>query len=117
MRKGLYFIAFAVLFVMISAAVQKPAAPEFVEGELLVKFSQGITSQAAVTAFADVGVEAKKFVPQLSVYQAVIKTGKSVEEAIAEFEKMPNVVYAEPNYIYTIDVVPNDPRFSELWGM
>jgi subtilisin family serine protease len=117
MRKGLYFIAFAVLFVMISAAVQKPATPEFVEGELLVKFSQGINSQAVVTAFADVGVEAKKFVPQLSVYQAVIKTGKSVEEAIADFEKMPNVAYAEPNYIYTIDVVPNDPRFSELWGM
>ena len=99
MRKGLYFIGFAVMFVMISAAVQKPAAPEFVEGELLVKFSQGISSQAVVTAFADAGVEAKKFVPQLGVYHAVIKTEKTVEEAIAAFEQMPNVAYAEPNYI------------------
>ncbi len=117
MRKGLYLIAFAVLFVMISAAVQKPTAPEFVEGELLVKFSQGINSQAVTTAFAQVGVEAIKFVPQIEVYHAVIKTGKSVEEAVAELKSLPNVEYAEPNYIYTINVMPNDPRLSELWGM
>lgn len=117
MRKGLYLIAFAVLFVMLSAAVQKPTAPEFVKNEVLVKFSQGINSQAVVSAFADVGVEAKKFVPQLGVYNAVIKTQKSVEDVIKEFEQMPNVEYAEPNYIYTIDNTPNDPRFSELWGM
>ncbi len=117
MRKGLYLIAFAVLFIAISAAVRKPAAPEFVEGELLVKFAQGINSQAVNSAMVRVGVEPLGFVPQIGVYHAVIKTDKSVEDAVKEFEQMPNVVYAEPNYIYTINVTPNDPRFSELWGM
>jgi len=43
--------------------------------------------------------------------------GMTTEQAIASLKKNPNVEYAEPNYEIHIDVVPNDPRFPELYGM
>ncbi|GAA5346316.1 S8 family peptidase [Planifilum fimeticola] len=43
--------------------------------------------------------------------------GKSVEEAIKEYEKSPDVEYAEPNYIFTTQWTPNDSLFPDLqWG-
>ena len=30
---------------------------------------------------------------------------------------MPRSIYVEPDYLYQINAVPNDPRFNELWGM
>jgi len=43
--------------------------------------------------------------------------GMTTEQAIAALKKNPNVEYAEPNYEIHIDVIPNDTRFSELYGM
>ena len=43
--------------------------------------------------------------------------GESVRAAAAEFEADPEVLYAEPNFYYELDAVPNDPRFPELWGL
>jgi len=36
---------------------------------------------------------------------------------IAKFAKNPRIEYVEPNYEWTIDAVPNDPRFPELYAM
>ncbi|MEW6210824.1 MAG: S8 family peptidase [Acidobacteriota bacterium] len=42
----------------------------------------------------------------------------SVEEAIAEAQRDPRVEYAEPNYYcYTADTMPDDPMFSQMWGL
>ncbi len=43
----------------------------------------------------------------------------SVDEAIAEYRKDPDVLYAEPNYVYHISAVtPNDPYYTNyLWGL
>ncbi|MDP9067817.1 MAG: S8 family serine peptidase [Actinomycetota bacterium] len=39
-------------------------------------------------------------------------------EAIAALEADPNVVYAEPNYLYrSTSVIPNDPKYSSLWAL
>jgi len=42
---------------------------------------------------------------------------EGVFEAIELLKENPNVEYAEPNHIYTIDKTPNDPSYSSLWGM
>ena len=40
-----------------------------------------------------------------------------VPSAAGEFSRNPNVQFAEPNYLYHIEAVPNDPLYSQLWGM
>ena len=40
-----------------------------------------------------------------------------VVRAVERLKMDPSVLYAEPNYIVKLNVVPNDPRFNELWGL
>jgi len=42
---------------------------------------------------------------------------KSTEELIRQLMQNPHVLYAEPNYIITIDKTPNDPSYGSLWGL
>lgn len=46
-----------------------------------------------------------------------LPAGLSVEAAIAKYEAMPGVAYAQPNYIKRPAATPNDPDFAELWGL
>lgn len=39
------------------------------------------------------------------------------KEALEKLNKHPAVLYAEPDYILKANVIPNDTRFDELWGM
>jgi thermitase len=42
----------------------------------------------------------------------------TVQKAIAELQKQPGVIYAEPNYYVTAqDVIPNDPAFPNQYGL
>ncbi len=43
--------------------------------------------------------------------------GVSVGEAVTELTQDPAVDFAEPNYLYHQDSVPNDPFFGQLWGL
>ena len=46
-----------------------------------------------------------------------LSQGVTVAEAAAALEDDPDVLYAEPNYIRKLDVLPNDPNFSQLWAL
>ena len=41
----------------------------------------------------------------------------TVAQAVKTFQNDPDVEYAEPNYYYNLDVIPNDTHFGLLWGM
>lgn len=41
----------------------------------------------------------------------------TVAQAVKTFLNDPDVEYAEPNYFYNLDVIPNDTHFDLLWGM
>ena len=44
-------------------------------------------------------------------------SGQDIKNVAAEFKNDPAVEYAEPNYIFQICVVPNDPYYYEQWGL
>ena len=49
-----------------------------------------------------------------------VGAGRSVEETLRALKDDPAVEYAEPNWIYTTEVVSNDPYYlteGRLWGM
>lgn len=43
--------------------------------------------------------------------------GKTIPEICRELEKLPEVIYAEPNYILEADVIPNDPDYCLMWAL
>ncbi|MBE0427186.1 MAG: type II secretion system secretin GspD [Nitrospirae bacterium] len=75
---------------------------QYVEGELLVKFKDGITDDRALTVISEKGASVIKFVENINVYHIRLRKGQPVEDAVKEFSEMPEVQYAEPNYIRKI---------------
>ncbi|MEZ5305888.1 MAG: S8 family serine peptidase [Pyrinomonadaceae bacterium] len=49
----------------------------------------------------------------------VVKLGnkQSVEDSVTALSAEPSIAAAQPNFFYYLDEVPDDTRYSELWGM
>ncbi|MHC4315540.1 MAG: S8 family serine peptidase [Planctomycetota bacterium] len=59
-------------------------------------------------------------VPNLDrIYKLRIKLeqGESLQEAVAAYNRHPDVEYAELNYIVSINVTPNDPLYPLQWSL
>ncbi len=81
--------------------------------EILVKYR---SSSKAAQARARVNAKLVERLPGPAL--EVLKPAGSLEAAIAALEADPNVVYAEPNYLYkAASVIPNDPNYKMLWAM
>ena len=99
-----------------TSAVQR-GEREWAPGELIVRFRPGVGAarRAAVRADGDARLRQSLPLPGLELLR--LAPGESVRAAAAEFEADSTVLYAEPNFYYELDAVPNDPRFPELWGL
>lgn len=62
------------------------------------------------------GAKAKKKDLEL-LYKVEFQEDKNIKELIKDYKKDPNVEYAQPNYRYKSEVIPNDPSYGSLWGM
>ncbi len=123
--KSLKLFVVSLLFVLLTfhhafGVNQNPgnhADVKYVEGELLVKFNPGVPGAEKRNAHARAGASIIKEFPSLGIYHVAIAKGQSVEEAVSLYSRNPNIAYAEPNYIVSADMFPNDPDLSQLWGL
>lgn len=51
------------------------------------------------------------------VYRLKFRSDINPEVVAREYEKLAEVEYAEPNYLYTVSLVPNDPLFSQQYAL
>ena len=93
------------------------AAPEYVPGEVIVRFRAGTTTAARSSTLASANGRVVQSLGLPGATLVRLADGVSVESAVAELESDPDVVYAEPNYIYKLSTVPNDPDFDLTWGL
>lgn len=108
-----YRMSFAVLTAA-TVAVSTVHAAEYVPGEVLIVPDEGFSA----SALSAMGMFVEKEKRGESRYARVkLKADKGVEAAVAELSSTPGVKYAQPNYIYHATALPNDPDFSELWGL
>lgn len=101
---------------------KEPISYEYVKDELLVRFKQETPRSVINQVNAAIGAQVLQefqIVPNLQ--RVKLPASLSVPEAIARYKAHPNVLYAEPNYIHKktqqAQLTPDDPRFSELWGL
>jgi subtilisin family serine protease len=90
---------------------------EFVPGELIVRFRPGISAAARTTVIRDEGGRLGQPLPLPGTVLVRLSPGESPAAEADAFEQHGEVVYAEPNRIYHVSAAPNDPRFSDLWGL
>jgi serine protease len=86
--------------------------------EILVRFKSGTASVRAAAVHARLAAQVVHEYRVPSDLQLVrVPQSTTVEQAIAQYRRDPDVLYAEPNYVYELETVPNDPSFGQLWGM
>ena len=86
---------------------------------ILVKFKNNVSRNSRLNSLSTAGSrEMARFriVPGLT--HAQVLSGQTMEQTLQTLRANPNVEYAEPNYMVTIqDTVPDDPQFGSLYGL
>jgi subtilisin family serine protease len=93
------------------------AGPEYVPGELIVRFRPGLAAPARASILRDEGARLGEDLLLPGAVLVKLAAGESVTAATEAFERYPDVLYAEPNRLHELSAIPNDPRFGELWGL
>jgi subtilisin family serine protease len=88
------------------------------EGELLVKFRDGVAVASSVKTHQGLGSALhRRYVVVPNLDHVRLSAGVSVRDAVIKYMADPNVEYAEPNYIKRASAIPNDPHFNLQWGL
>ena len=88
----------------------------WVPGEVLVQFEDDVARSEQASVVAD-GAKVTERFPEVDANLVELPSGTSVPEALQELRHDEDVVHAEPNKIVFSSAIPDDPRFSDLWGM
>lgn len=108
-------------FSPLAAAAEAPAAApkNFIDGELIVKFTGAAGREAALASVGGHAAEVLRNLADGEVVRIRIGNGLSVEQAIDILSKRPGIAFAEPNYIVSVDAVSDDTAYTDgqLWGM
>ncbi|GAB4040995.1 S8 family peptidase [Spirosoma gilvum] len=109
-----------------SANARLSAGTDYVDGELLIQFSEDADDKAKQKAFDKIKGQPFEKILTKAMERAgkkegvtLVKVNKNVLEAIDDLNGMAGVAFAEPNYIYTYTATATDSYFTNgsLWGM
>jgi thermitase len=117
MKKLLFVMSlFTFALVLLLLPSESFAQGNYIEGEVIVKFKDGVPSSEKAKVHKQFGATLVKRNHSKDVGYDLLKV-KNVEQAIKALEKNPNVVYAEPNYIVQAVWTPNDTYYlSHQYG-
>ena len=88
---------------------------QYVPGEVIVKF---LDSASKATVAAAGGQMIKSFAGgEERVQHVKLNKGENVEDGLERYRHSPAIEYAEPNYLHQLAAIPNDTRFTSLWGL
>jgi subtilisin family serine protease len=119
------FAAFAATFFLSNLPLAPKAAVaktidksgDFVQGELLVKFKDKSAPAGRSFLHARNAARVTKEFPELGLQIVKLPDNVSTEQSLIEYANSAEIEYAQPNYIYHVDAIPNDTNFGSLYGM
>ena len=116
MRKILLFILFLSFLIFSEERWQKKAVEiPYVPDEVIVKLKNAEIVNTLCEKY-NLTVKSNLILIE-NLYVFKINDGKDVFRKINELKTEDGVIYAEPNYILKFLAVPNDPGYSQQWGL
>ena len=104
-------------FMRLSGSESQPA--QYMPSELIVKFRDAASAATIAAAHSAAGGRPYKSlaVGHSRLNHLKLNPGVVVEDAVSQYQQSPAVEYAEPNYLYQVAMIPNEPQFTSLWGL
>jgi len=104
----------------IEATIASLATEDYEADQLLIQYAPGTVTSSAVPS-SPYGSDAVRLldIPDLNMelWEFPGAGAGGLEAQIRALTEYPEVIVAEPNYIYTVEDIPTDPSFSQLYGM
>lgn len=118
--KHIYLPLFLLFFALNSFAQNVPTSRE--SGEMIVQFKPGNNASAALQLsqdMEDAGIQVKKQLSKrMNIWLLAFDETAMSAQVLTRVKKHPSVSFAQFNHkISEREVIPNDPSFSELWGL
>ncbi|PIV54031.1 MAG: hypothetical protein COS17_00825, partial [Elusimicrobia bacterium CG02_land_8_20_14_3_00_37_13] len=130
MRKFILITSVPIIFLItsvpiISFAIEKESfysaqsnrEAQVVRGEILVKFKSGVSQSKKMSILSDSNAYKKDEISKLKIERIKLPVGMSVQEAVEYYRNLPEVEFAEPNYIRKAFATPNDTSYNQQWGL
>ena len=106
-------LAAAVLFAAPATSAQQPREPR---ARILVGFDPGVSVAAQRASLERADATANGRLRRIRAFVVSVPASDR-RRALAELRRDPRVRFAEPDAVYRIDTLPNDPRYHQLCGM
>ncbi|GAM07954.1 thermophilic serine proteinase [Geobacter sp. OR-1] len=90
---------------------------QYKDDEIIVKFREKVPVEKRQQLHQRHGAREIKEFRNQKTHHLKLNGGMTVKDAVELYRNDPDVEYAEPNFIYTIQRTPDDIKFSELWGL
>jgi subtilisin family serine protease len=87
---------------------------------VLVKFRAGTSDSRIRQVLGNAGCNKNSAFQTslvLGLVHSHVTSDRSLQSTLQQLRQSDFVEYAEPNYILTAAMIPNDPQFSSLWGL
>lgn len=108
----------------VSPVFEDEYGPRIVTRDIIVGFHADLTHEQADQVIADMQageIVSREFsgMPNVYLVRSVSRSGFDVLAKANAIAVRDEVAYAEPDMIFTVipDLIPNDPMFSQLWGI
>ena len=98
------------------SAPADPPTPPYLPGEVILKFKSTATQNDMNQVYAELGGTKVKGLGRIKAELRRLGT-MSVEDAVTRYRNHPKIEYMEPNYIVEAEEIPNDPMFTQLYGL
>jgi acyl carrier protein len=103
----------------VAGSVQQTVSVRYREGEIPIRFREGVSEKDKETIIATQGGRKKKELKGDSGFEKLeLAAGRDTKTAVLQLLLNPQVEFAEPNFLIAKeDVNPNDPQFQEQWAL
>ncbi len=110
------------LLVIVLVAFQAFAADDkpdqvFSDGEILVKIKTDVDANEFLSKNQETGAKIVKDFFATGWQLVRLPENLTVTDAVAQYQSLNSVEFAQPNYIYHVALAPNDPSYGSLYGM
>ncbi|MBI2830572.1 MAG: peptidase S8 [Chloroflexi bacterium] len=122
MKKRLVLTAVALITLVFSLspfvyADEEDGAKGRSSDHILVKFAPGTEETEKEEVHRKHGCKIEESIPGIDVQVVRIRSGAKPEDEAREHGKEANVLFAEPDYVVSVVLTPNDRYFGSQWGM
>jgi subtilisin family serine protease len=104
------------MWAILALAIPALAQPREIPGELLIKYRANARGAERASVRSQMRAQPLRHFGFINLDHVRLE-GMTTAEAMQQFRGDPRIEYIEPNYEITLDMIPNDPRFPEMYAL